>query len=186
MSNILYANHDDSHVLKFLGDVRVTLGPTLSKFLKNMSRTSNGRSIIIDLTETTSIDSTALGFLAKISLHFQKFQGSKPTIISTNPEITRILINMGFDSIFIISESVISKCSDLSELPVQDASEPELREQVLDAHRTLMKLNGKNKACFQNLVEALECEKQNEQQAEGKNESNSGKNITSNVTRKAS
>lgn len=181
MGNILYANHNDSHVLKFFGDVRVTLGPTLSKFLKTMSRTSEGRSIIIDLTETTGIDSTALGFLAKISLHFQKFQGSKPTIVSTNPDITRILINMGFDSIFIISESVISKCSDLAELPAQDASEPELREQVIDAHRTLMKLNGKNNACFLNLVEALECEKLNEEKKD-----TSGKEHSSNVTRKAS
>ncbi|MBL4680312.1 MAG: anti-sigma factor antagonist [Pseudomonadales bacterium] len=186
MSNILYANHNDSHVLKFVGDVRVTLGPTLSNFLKTMSRNSDGRSIIIDLTETTSIDSTALGFLAKISLHFQKFQGSKPTIISTNPEITRILLNMGFDSIFIISESVILQCSDLAELPTQGASEPELREQVLDAHRTLMKLNGKNKACFMNLVEALECEKQNEKLNEEKKETKSDKSRTTNAIRKAS
>jgi len=164
MGNILYANHDNAHVLKFIGDVRVTLGPTLSTFLRSMDQTKNGRSIVIDLSETTCIDSTALGFLAKISLHFQKFQDSKPTIISTNPDITRVLISMGFDSIFIISESVITKCSDLAELPVQDASEPELREQVLDAHRTLMKLNGKNKACFTNLVEALEKEQDDAKQ----------------------
>ncbi|MFT7688218.1 MAG: anti-anti-sigma regulatory factor, partial [Candidatus Azotimanducaceae bacterium] len=85
MGNILYANHDNAHVLKFIGDVRVTLGPTLSAFLRSMDQTKDGRSIVIDLSETTCIDSTALGFLAKISLHFQKFQGSKPTIISTNP-----------------------------------------------------------------------------------------------------
>ncbi|MFT6751560.1 MAG: anti-anti-sigma factor [Candidatus Azotimanducaceae bacterium] len=159
MGNILYANHDNAHVLKFIGDVRVTLGPTLSTFVRSMNKTKDSKSIVVDLSETTCIDSTALGFLAKISLHFQKFQGSKPTIISTNPDVTRILVSMGFDSIFIISESDITKCSDLAELPVQHASEPELREQVIDAHQTLMKLNGKNKACFTNLVEALEKEK---------------------------
>ena len=64
MSKILFAEKDGVFVLKFVGDVRVTLGPTISTFLDNIGQCDSFQSVIIDLTQTEGIDSTTLGMLA--------------------------------------------------------------------------------------------------------------------------
>lgn len=53
---------------EFLGDVRVTLGPAISSFVSHIGTRRNDKSMVVDLTETTAIDSTSLGMLAKISI----------------------------------------------------------------------------------------------------------------------
>ena len=47
------------------------------------------------------IDSTALGLIAKTAV-FPTHNGRKPIIVSTNPDITRVLESMGFDRVFLI------------------------------------------------------------------------------------
>ncbi len=162
MGKILFAKKNDIHVLKFIGDVRVTLGPTLSNFLSNIGREENQKSVVIDLTETTNIDSTSLGLLAKISLRSQEALNAKPTIVSTNEDVNRILNSMGFEKVFVMVDQQINHSIELDELPTQIVSEAALREQVLEAHKVLMSLNAKNHASFCDLVEALEREQRNE------------------------
>jgi anti-anti-sigma factor len=161
MSKILYAERDGIHVLKFVGDVRVTLGPTISSFLTRLGQSEGFKSIIIDLTETDGIDSTSLGLLAKISLKTQESFQSVPTIVSPNEDITRILVSMGFDKVFLILKELITECGQLGELPTEIVSEENLREQVIEAHKVLMSLNENNREEFRDLVEALESEGQN-------------------------
>ena len=48
-------------------------------------------SILIDLTQTDYIDSTALGMIAKTASFLQMHNQRKPIILSTNPDITRLL-----------------------------------------------------------------------------------------------
>ncbi len=159
MGTILFAQVDNVQVLKFVGDVRVTLGPTITKYLDGIGQNANLKSIVIDLTETVCIDSTSLGLLAKISLRSQEFLKVLPTIISTNDDVTRILHSMGFERVFLIVGDAEVCCDQMGELPTSVVSEAELREQVLEAHRILMKLNKSNEMKFKDLVEALEKEK---------------------------
>ncbi|MBD3647378.1 MAG: STAS domain-containing protein [Pseudomonadales bacterium] len=159
MGRILFAEQDGVNVLKFTGDVRVTLGPTIGAFLNSLKECKEMKSIIIDLTETEGIDSTSLGLLAKISLQTQESFHTVPTIVSTNEDITRILMSMGFDKVFVIIKEPLATDAPLGELPVQVANETALREQVLEAHKVLMGLNEYNRNAFQDLVVALEHEK---------------------------
>ena len=158
MGKILFAERDGVQVLKFVGDVRVTLGPTISTFLSKLGQCKNFKSIIIDLTETEGIDSTSLGLLAKISLTTQEAFNTIPTIVSPNEDITRILESMGFDSVFVILKELITECGQLGELPAEIVSETNLRKQVLEAHKVLMSLNERNRGEFRELVHALENE----------------------------
>jgi anti-anti-sigma factor len=162
MGKILFAKQDDVRVLKFVGDVRVTLGPTISNFLDKIKTAKQLRSIIIDLTETTGIDSTTLGLLAKISLQSQKVLNAKPTLVSNNEDINRILSSMGFEQVFVIVHDLVTDCEELGELPTQMVSESALRQQVVEAHKVLMQLNTKNHSSFFDLVEALEKEQERE------------------------
>ena len=87
MGKILLAHQDGVKVLKFVGDVRLTLGPAISAFVKQIGSNPELRAVVIDLTEAESIDSTALGLLAKISLRSQESLGALPTIVSSNDDI---------------------------------------------------------------------------------------------------
>lgn len=158
---ILYAVHNGTYVIKFVGDVRVPLCASLEGFLERMFDDTELQAVLIDLSDTVAIDSTALGLIAKIAVFLRERRGKKPVILSTNPDVNRILNSMGFDRVFLILERAPGPDGKLDELPLNEPSQEELTRHVIDAHRVLMSLNEKNKATFHDLVEALECE-QNE------------------------
>ena len=161
---ILYAVHNDTYVIKFVGDVRVPLCASLEGFLEHMFSDATLQAVLIDLSETIAIDSTALGLIAKVAVFLRHRHGRKPVIFSTNPDVNRILNSMGFDRVFLILEHMpnasnqLDGLSLLDELPTNEASPEKLTHYVINAHRVLMSLNEKNKAAFHDLVEALECE----------------------------
>lgn len=153
---ILVGDHEGIYVLKFLGDVRVTLCATMDAFLRSLLGQDDFRSVLVDLTDTEGIDSTSLGLLAKLSLETQRRFGLTPTLVSTNPDITRVLRTMGFDDIFHIIEEPLNDAGQLGELPTLETDEDDVRQRVLDAHRVLMNLNDDNRESFRDLVSALE------------------------------
>lgn len=157
--HILYAIHNGTYVLRFTGEIRAPMCATLDNFLERMFIDGGINAILIDLTRTDYIDSTALGLIAKTAVFLQLHNGRKPIIVSTNPDITRVLESMGFDQVFLILDC----CCDedvLSELPEVEPSEQEMMTKVIDAHRVLMSLSDKNQATFKSLVDALEMEQQ--------------------------
>ncbi|MBS3803234.1 MAG: STAS domain-containing protein [Oleiphilaceae bacterium] len=155
---ILQAEKQGIYLLKFIGEIRLNLCSTLDNLVDTITQDPQFRTVVIDLTETDIIDSTTLGLLAKIAMAAEKRSHFLPTLISTNPDITRIVTSMGFDQIFIIVKEPASRIEELEEIPVLKASEQEVRDKVLDAHRVLMGLNSRNREEFKNLVHALECE----------------------------
>jgi hypothetical protein len=96
--------------------------------------------------------------LAKIAVAARKQSNFLPTIISTNPDITKMVISMGFDKIFIIMNEPASNYEQLKEIAILKASEQEVKERVLEAHKVLMNMNFKNQQEFKDLVATLESE----------------------------
>ena len=158
MGKILFAKQDGVHALKFIGDVRLTLGPTIAAFLEKLKSSSDFRSMVIDLSETSTIDSTALGLIAKIAVCTREHFGHATSIISPNEDITRVLVSMAMEEVCVIADEPLPREKEMLELPHEAANEDTLRNQVIDAHRTLMGLNGENSGKFRELVEALEYE----------------------------
>ena len=155
---ILFAEHQGHYVLKFVGDVRLTLCSTLDQFLATALDNDHIQTVIIDLTETEGIDSTSLGLLAKISVRMKQQHQQCPTIVSTNDDITRVLLSMGFDKVFLLIREALQDEAELRELDVLQESEDQVRSRVLEAHRTLMSLNETNQETFRDLVRSLENE----------------------------
>lgn len=153
---ILVAQQDGVYLMKFIGDVRLTLCATVDSFLDTLFRDPMFKSVLVDVSEAEGIDSTSLGILAKLSIQAQQRFDFLPTLVSTNSDITRVLQTMGFDDVFNIVEHPIEKAEELGELPDKVASQDEIRRRVLEAHRALMSLNEDNRAAFQDLVESLE------------------------------
>ena len=154
---ILAADYRHMAMLKFVGDVRVLMSSTLDAYCSGLYRRPILDAMLIDLTETRGIDSTALGLLAKMAIQLRNRFNVIPTIVSTNPDITRTLKSMSFDLIFKIVDHVpkAQQPQQYNELQQAKESEDTVREKVIDAHLTLMTLSEENRLEFQDLVQAL-------------------------------
>ena len=152
----LYAIHQGTYVLKLIGEIRVPICATLDNFIENMFRDKQLNSVLIDLSKTQIIDSTALGLLAKIAIQTRKRFKRKPLIISTEPDVTRILDTMGFEKVFNIVHEAPVKSPSMTEMPNIPCDERNAFEKVLEAHRILMDMNERNHETFRDVVAALE------------------------------
>ena len=153
---ILVAGQDGAFVIKLVGDVRLTLCTTLDEFFDEMLSVEGFASVVVDLSDALNVDSTTLGLLAKLASKAKERFKFVPLILSTNPDITRVLESMGFDRVFRIREEPLLDDEDLGELPVLPCSEDAVKKRVLEAHRTLMGLSDSNHAKFRELVSLLE------------------------------
>lgn len=152
---ILVAIVNNVPILKFVGDVRVLMSGTIDSYFSSLYNRAILDSMIVDMTETQGIDSTALGLIAKMAIQLRNRFNVSPTIISTQPDITRILKSMSFDLICDIVEEAQSRKTVYSELNENAESEDSVRQKVIEAHQTLMTLSEENRIEFQDLVSAL-------------------------------
>ncbi|MBT2788823.1 MULTISPECIES: STAS domain-containing protein [unclassified Halomonas] len=147
-------------VLKLCGDVRLTLCATLDTQAQRLAETPGLHAVLIDLREATNVDSTALGFLAKVAMAVKGRLEQSPTIIVDNPDVRQMLDVMGFSRFFTLMEAPLQQATTLNnaleELPQEPADEEGLRDRILEAHRILMHMNEHNREQFQPLVEMLE------------------------------
>jgi anti-anti-sigma factor len=153
---IQFAEAEGTFVLKFIGDVRLTLCAALDAYIEKIFSVLTFNAIIIDLTETDGIDSTSLGLLAKLSILSRQKVGFLPTLVSTQDDMNRLLQSMGFDQVFNIVSQLTPTATELEDLPGQELSEELVKDKVLEAHRILMNLNEHNREAFRDLVSALE------------------------------
>lgn len=153
---IQFAESEGTFVLKFIGDVRLTLCAALDAYIEKIFSVLTFNAIIIDLTETDGIDSTSLGLLAKLSILSRQKVGFLPTLVSTQDDMNRLLQSMGFDQVFNIVSEITPTETQLEDLPGQELSEELVKDKVLEAHRILMNLNEHNREAFRDLVSALE------------------------------
>jgi len=153
---VMQADCSGVYILKLVGEVRLNACSTIDKAIEVISESPNFRSLVIDLSETTHLDSTTLGMLAKLGVKAKAKSHFLPSIVSTNPDVTRIIESMGFESVFLISEEPLARESDLAELPQLPLQEEEMRQTVLNAHKVLMDINENNREKFKDLVDALE------------------------------
>lgn len=150
------AEYGDTFILKCIGEVRLTFCSALNEVIEKILKTHAFKSIVIDLTEVISIDSTTLGLLAKLSILSKRKYGMLPTLASTNPDVSRVLESMGFNQVFNLVHTATLCPECLDDLPEQDQSEELVKARVLEAHRILMSLNQSNRDEFRDLVSALE------------------------------
>jgi len=153
---ILVANHDDTQVIKLVGDVRLTLCVSFDKFIDSMFNGKMPCSVVFDLNQAEAIDSTTLGLMAKIAIMTRERCDVVPVVFSTNSGINRLLDTMGFDDIFEIVQEQHEFSKPCKHLCVGDLDEECAKERVLEAHHILMQMNAANQEAFRDLVNTLE------------------------------
>jgi len=153
-----FAENDNFYLIKMSGNLKYTGSGGFDTFIENIFSKIDNKAVVIDLTEANYLDSTNLGILAKISDKMLNTFDKKTTIISLNPDISTLLVNIGFDEYFtILDESPVTTTvlSDISDLVTGNRS---MALMMLEAHKSLMDMNEKNKSVFSSVVDLLERE----------------------------
>ena len=153
---VLHASHDDIHVLRYIGDIRYTLSPSIGRFLESVFAGPKPAGFVIDLMETDSIDSTNLGLLARIAMRMRALDAPQVTLLSNRADINSVLTSMALDEVFDIVQDREPVAGPSEELPQVDVDREVLARTLIDAHRALMELNEHNREMFQDVVASLE------------------------------
>jgi anti-anti-sigma factor len=154
--NVLHASRDDVHVLRYIGDIRYTLSPSIDRYLDEIFARSEPTGFVIDLTETDSIDSTNLGLLARLATRMQRPGAGRVTVVSSRPDINAVLNSMALDEVFDIVEDTCLETDATRQVPQESTDRETLARTLIDAHRALMDLNEHNREMFSDVVTTLE------------------------------
>ena len=153
---ILVSDNQGNYLLKFVGDLRVTLCGSLNRHMETIFGSQDVKKVIVDMLEAEGLDSTTLGLMAKLGLHCRKKYGINVRVFCQNPSILRTLDCMGFDEIFDIIQEVPTIDGELHSIESVSSEVDEIRRQVVEAHKLLMQLNPENSKEFTDLIRALE------------------------------
>lgn len=156
---VLHAEHAGVHILKFVGDIRFSVCAPAERFLRKVMAEIPARPFIIDLLDTQSMDSTALGVLAMIARFMKDRFDQKASLLSSNQELRIILNSVCFDQVFHIVEQE-SRVSAISYQALDELSDDarDFASQTLRAHQALVALSLENQAQFRDVLDALERE----------------------------
>jgi anti-anti-sigma factor len=150
-----YAKQGGTYVIKLVGDIRYTMGCALGDFLDGLFARADCDDIVVDMTQTHSIDSTSLGLLARIANFGRGRFDHKTTLLSTNPDVNQILDTVGFYDVFTVRDSGEAIAETLQQLATQDPCKEDLTRVIYEAHRALSELNPRNRDAFKSVVESL-------------------------------
>ena len=154
--HVEYASLDGTHIFKLIGEVRAQSCISLDKLLARIEQQQNVIGAIVDLTQTTFIDSTVLGILAKLGLKLKQAHQIQAVMLSTNPDITTLANSMGLGQVFVILNYSGDPNVCTKTLIDDNVNHSTMLCTVLDAHKTLMNLNKNNQNMFEPLVKQLE------------------------------
>jgi anti-anti-sigma factor len=157
--HIIHAEMDGFHVLRYFGRVSYTSAPGIKRFVDHIISQGKVSGLIFDLTEAEHLDSTNFGLMARVAERLRSSGGPRSVIVSTKEDIDCVLRSMGFDQIFDIvrdvpKESAISE----EEVHTETPSPEQLRQTMVEAHRTLMRLSDAGRVQFRDVVACLEAE----------------------------
>jgi anti-anti-sigma factor len=158
--HVEYASLNGTHFFKIIGEVRAQSCITLDKLLHKIEQQSDVKGAVVDLTQTTFIDSTVLGILAKLGLKLKQTHQIQAVMLSTNQDITTLANSMGLGQVFVILNYCGNPQLYTEALIDEHVTHRAMLGTVLDAHKTLMKLNENNQNVFEPLVKQLQKEQE--------------------------
>jgi len=152
-----YAKEGSKVFFKLTGTLKYTISSKFDAFLDRfLGNEMECEDLMIDLSEAEFLDSTNLGFLARISEFMREKCNRRVTLFSPNTDINSVLESVGFDEVFILVNDYEKSEKALSEVSGSGLEERQRAVMMLDAHKALMKVSDKNINKFHDVVELLE------------------------------
>ncbi len=149
---------DQSPILVLKGQFRYVTARTLRLFIDDLLARQPGDTLIIDLRELESIDSTGMGLLAHLGRTTLQ-HGRRAVIVCGVKDVMTCLRSAAFDTLFVIVERwPFPEEASVSEVPLDDGDLlPDIMGRLmLDAHRDLASLSEANRQAFAGVISALE------------------------------
>lgn len=153
-----FAENNNFYLIKMSGHLKYTGSGGFDTFVENLFSKIHDKVVFIDLTEAQYLDSTNLGIMAKISDIMLTRYEKRTTIISSNPDITTLLTNIGFDDFFTILDECPDTTTMLSDISEMVTGNRSMAMMMLEAHKSLMEMNDRNKKVFSSVVDLLQQE----------------------------
>ena len=150
---IQIAKQPNQWVFVFQGDVRLSLCTTLDELIDSVFSEETPSELAIDLSQAANIDSTCLGLLAKLALHFHKTVGVLPGLHCPSQDLVELIESLGLESLFEWHDDAPMAAGQSVALKACDAQAAQ--PVILQAHETLSQLNDANQAEFHGLIHAL-------------------------------
>ncbi len=156
LGSILYAERDGIRFIRFIGSVTYTISSGFDHLIDEIAQETETRDVVFDLNPATHIDSTNLGLMAKVARFMLKRFNRRAIILCDNPDIETILLSMGFEQAFEIVKVLSCDTPEFSDVPAVEQACDDQRRMLVEAHRTLMEMNEKNRETFRTVVEAFD------------------------------
>jgi anti-anti-sigma factor len=132
----------------------------LRSFIDDLLIQQAGDTIIIDLRELESIDSTGMGLLAHLGRATLE-HGRRAVIVCGVHDVLTCLLSAAFDTLFVIVDRwPFAEEASVSEVRLDDDDLlPDIMGRVvLDAHRDLASLSEENRQAYSGIIAALEAD----------------------------
>lgn len=158
---------ESTPVLALKGVVRYVSATALRKLIDDMLARQTDDTVLIDLRELESIDSTGLGLLAHVGRATLR-RGRRAVIVCSNQDLLRCLRSVAFDTMFVVLDAWPGETEpSLQEMRLEDddASASGLGRSMLAAHRELATLSDENRRTFADVIAALEADLQEDRRS---------------------
>lgn len=152
-----YGHSDQVSWLSFEEAIKYTSCRELKAFLDQVVLPEMGDTMVIDLRNVPSIDSTGLGLLASIGRYSLSHFSRRAVILCPEGQVAQNLRAMQFDKLFTLTDSLDPP----EEMPIVHVDPPlkpaeGMAAVMLNAHKELSDVDERNKSRFSDVVEVLE------------------------------
>lgn len=151
---IYYTHHDSDHYVKLVGELRFNQSQALEQLIQTIENEDESLNLKLDLTETKFLDSTILGLIGRMGLHFNNAPHERPMIFCPQNDIRKNIEIMGLQQLFDIDDQTI-EVDQLQVVTVDSEDKESLRERVIKSHEFLIKIDKKNQEQFDTLINRL-------------------------------
>lgn len=153
--NVYFAVEKGLCVFKLTGDVSYTSVMGWGRFAEKVLDSDDITNVLVDLSHARYIDSTNLGELAKIAVIVRSRMGTKPTIISPNPDVSSVITCMGLNSVYLVVDDADPGNLDLQLISESCQGQREQARRILEAHKQLTELSEYNQALFADVIKSF-------------------------------
>jgi len=152
-----YVLDDKKALFKLTGTLKYTSASKFDTFLdKLFNDKPDFEDVLIDLSEAVFLDSTNLGFLARIAEYMSEKHDKKVTIYSPKEDMNKLLESVGFNEAFDLATNIDTQEGDLQEVSLGDGADRSRSKMMLEAHQALINVSKKNADKFCDVVDLLQ------------------------------
>jgi anti-sigma B factor antagonist len=150
-ADLLIAHNKGAYTIMVEGRANFDYGLPLRNFAKNLDNSFT--QIAIDLRACLGMDSTFMGIMAMIGLKAKK-NNVQVEILNAGENNRYLLEGLGLDKLFkFVDKDTCNICNEKIEPDADSCSILDQAETVVDAHRTLTRIDKKNVPKFEKVIE---------------------------------